>query len=68
MSITTDSNITATPVRISRGSRPGWRQTAVRFRAGVITSGAPSAPTAPTSTAFEQLTLFDTAAYAKGVK
>jgi hypothetical protein len=66
---------TTTPIRISRGSRPGWGQTAVRFRVEVTTTTfASSAPQAasPAEQALpagcEQLTLFDTAPYAKGVK
>ena len=67
------SNIGSTrtpPVRLARGSRPGWRQTAVAFRAQVTTTVlAPPAPVAGRADhGLEQLTLFDTAPYLKGVK
>lgn len=74
MTITSDntSNIStcSTPARLARGSRPGWRQTAVAFRARVTTTVlTPSAPVAEQPGAgWEQLTLFDTAPYLKGVK
>ena len=66
------STSSTTPIRISRGSRPGWGQTAVRFRAEVTTTTSASQAASPAEHALpagcEQLTLFDTAPYAKGVK
>ena len=64
MTITIDKtssiiNTCSSPARMARGSRPGWRQTAVAFRAQVTTT---------VFTAPQQLTLFDTAPYLKGVK
>lgn len=69
------STSSTTPIRISRGSRPGWGQTAARFRAEVTTMTFASSTSQAASPAehvlpagCEQLTLFDTAPYAKGVK
>lgn len=74
MTITIDNtsiiSTCSTPARMARGSRPGWRQTAVAFRARVTTTVfAQAIPVAEQPGAgWEQLTLFDTAPYVKGVK
>lgn len=66
------SSITTThekPIRIGRGSRPLYGQTATRFRATVTTTTfTPPAEPVASPEALEQLTLFDTAPYLKGVK
>lgn len=57
------------PVRIGRGSRPLYGQTATHFRATVTTTTfTPPAEPVASPEALEQLTLFDTAPYLKGVK
>ena len=74
MTITIDNtriiSTCSTPARVARGSRPGWRQTAVAFRARVTTTAfaPPTAVAEQPGTGWEQLALFDTAPYLKGVK
>lgn len=55
------------PVRLARGSRPGWRQTGERYRARVPATAAAPWARATAGEQPVQLALFDTTPYRKGV-